>query len=162
VGWSKRAIVVQSFEEAGLAAVVFDLEPEQLDSALRKLDTFAAELVGQGIRTSYALSADPEGSDLDDDSGLPATDVSAYYLNLSLRIGPAFGKTIQPDTRNAAKAALDGLIKRSVVVGCVPYSSTLPRGTGNRRLGGRSRLFYPAPDLSPLRIVEGGGLNLGD
>ena len=38
MGWTKRQFVTQAFEEIGLAAYVFDLQPQQLDSALRKLN----------------------------------------------------------------------------------------------------------------------------
>ena len=36
--WTKREFITQAFEEIGLAAYVFDLTPEQLNSALRRLD----------------------------------------------------------------------------------------------------------------------------
>ena len=38
MGWTKRQFVTQAFEEIGLASYVFDLTPEQLQSALRRLD----------------------------------------------------------------------------------------------------------------------------
>ena len=42
MGWTKRQFVAQAFEEIGLASYVFDLTPEQLQSALRRLDTMMA------------------------------------------------------------------------------------------------------------------------
>ena len=50
MGWTKRQYIEQAFEEVGLAAYVFDLTPEQLQSALRKLDAMMAEWNAKGLR----------------------------------------------------------------------------------------------------------------
>lgn len=55
MGWTKRQFVTQAFEEIGLASYVFDLTPEQLDSALRRLDTMIASWNALGIRLGYPL-----------------------------------------------------------------------------------------------------------
>lgn len=162
MGWTKREIVTQAFEEAGLAAVVFDLQPEQLDSALRRLDSMMATWAGKGINLGYALSSDAEGSDVDDDSGIPTIANEAVYLNLALRIAPGFGKTIQPGTAVAAKDAYDALLTRFAQPQQVAYPSNLPRGAGNRRSRLYGRTYFPIPDTSPIQLDEGGGLTLGD
>ena len=38
MAWTKRDFITQAFEEAGLGSYVFDLTPEQLQTALRKLN----------------------------------------------------------------------------------------------------------------------------
>jgi hypothetical protein len=43
VGYTKRQFVTSAFEEIGLADYVFDLQPEQLEGALRRLDSMMAE-----------------------------------------------------------------------------------------------------------------------
>jgi hypothetical protein len=42
MGWTKRQFITQAFEEIGLAAYVFDLTTEQLQSALRRMDAMVA------------------------------------------------------------------------------------------------------------------------
>mgnify|MGYP003525752305 CR=1 FL=1 len=55
MGWTKRQFVTQAFEEIGLAAYVFDLTPEQLQSALRRLDSMMASWNAKGIRLGYQI-----------------------------------------------------------------------------------------------------------
>jgi hypothetical protein len=50
MSYSKRQFVEAAFEEIGLASYVFDLQPEQIDSACRRLDTMMAQWNAVGIR----------------------------------------------------------------------------------------------------------------
>jgi hypothetical protein len=43
MGYKKRQFISAAFEEIGLASYVFDLQPEQLESALRRLDAMIAD-----------------------------------------------------------------------------------------------------------------------
>jgi len=64
MGYSKRQFVEAAFEEVGLAAYVFDLQPQQLESALRRLDAMMAEWNAKGIRLGYPLPGSPQNSDI--------------------------------------------------------------------------------------------------
>ena len=55
MGWTKRQFIEQAFEEIGLAAYVFDLTPEQLQSALRRLDAMMAGWNTNGIRIGWPM-----------------------------------------------------------------------------------------------------------
>ena len=44
MSYSKRQIVEQAFEELGLATYVFDMTPDQFDSALKRLDRKSTRL----------------------------------------------------------------------------------------------------------------------
>ena len=71
MGWTKRQFVLQAFEEIGLASYVYDLTPEQLNSALFKLDAMMGTWNGKGIRIGYPTPGDPESSDLDAQTNVP-------------------------------------------------------------------------------------------
>ena len=43
MGYSKRQFVEAAFAEVGLASYVFDLQPQDLEQALRRLDAMMAE-----------------------------------------------------------------------------------------------------------------------
>lgn len=58
--YSKRQFVIAAFEEAGLASYVYDLTPDQLNSALQRLDAMIAYWNGRGVRVSYPLPGSPE------------------------------------------------------------------------------------------------------
>lgn len=71
MGWTKRQLITQAFEEIGLAAYVFDLTPEQLQSALRRMDAMVAGWNSNGVRIGYPLPSSPDSSNIDADSGVP-------------------------------------------------------------------------------------------
>jgi hypothetical protein len=162
VAWTKKQLIQQAFEDAGLASFAFDLTPEQWNSALRRLDSMMATWAGQGIALGYALSVDADGSDLDNDSGIPATATEAVYLNLAPRIAGAFGKAVPPATVIAAKQAYDALVIQFAKPIPVQFPSTLPRGAGNARSRLYGRTYFPPPDVSPIQPGEGGSLSFGD
>jgi hypothetical protein len=70
MGWSKQDLIDQAFQQIGLAGYVFDLSPEQLQSALKTLDTMMATWNGRGIRLGYPIPSTANGSKGDDDSSL--------------------------------------------------------------------------------------------
>lgn len=147
MSWTKRQFVTQAFEEAGLAAYVFNLTPAQLESALRRLDSMMATWNAQGLRLGYPLPGKPEDSDLDQDSGVPDAANEAIYLNLAQRIAPAFGKTVPIELKVSAKSAYDVLLGRAAQPGRVRMPSDMPAGAGNRSFGTFGPAFMPGvPD----------------
>lgn len=133
MGWTKRQFISQAFEEIGLAAYVFDLTPDQLDSALRRMDAMIAGWNANGVRIGYPLPASPQDSNLDADSGVPDYANEAIYLNLAVRLGPAFGKTVATETRISADMAYNNLANQ---VGFPTHERqmprTMPRGQGTK------------------------------
>jgi P22 tail accessory factor len=133
MGWTKRQFIEQAFEEIGLAAYVFDLTPEQLQSALRRLDAMMAGWNANGIRIGWPIPSDPENSELDVDTKVTDVANEAVYLNLAIRLAPGFGKTISPDTKQDADAAYSNLLNQTAAP--TPerqYPNTLPRGQGTK------------------------------
>lgn len=134
MSWSKEKIINEAFDAAGLSSYVFNLKPEDYQSALSKLDTMMAGWYGQGIELPYPQTADPDDSDLDTDTNLPDWAIEAVYANLAVRIAPAFGKSVSSELRNTAINAFTRLsIKFSAPVS-MQFPETLPRGAGNRRV----------------------------
>jgi RNase H-fold protein (predicted Holliday junction resolvase) len=59
VGYSKRQFVEAAFAEIGLASYAFDLQPQDLEQVLRRLDAMMAEWNAKGIRLGYPLPGSP-------------------------------------------------------------------------------------------------------
>ena len=57
MSWTKRQFINAALEEIGLASYVFDIQPEELESALRRLDAMMADWNAKGIRIGYPLSS---------------------------------------------------------------------------------------------------------
>ena len=132
MSWTKQQIVTQAFDEIGLAAYVFDLQAEQLQSALRKLDAMLATWNARGIRIGYPLPGSPEDSSLTEETGIPDAASEAVYLSLAVRLGPSYGKIVPLETKIAAKQAYDALVTRFITIQEFQLPTTLPAGAGNK------------------------------
>lgn len=134
MAWTKRQLVVAAFEEIGVANYEFDLQPEQIQGALRRLDALMAVWNTKGVRVGYALASTPDASSLDQDSGVSDDATQAIYTALALRIAPTIGKQVSPETKIDAHNAYLALIAR-VASGqlCeMQFPQTLPVGAGNK------------------------------
>lgn len=124
-------------EEFGVSSS-FDMPPEKLQNGLTRLNRIAAEWDGKGIRVGYNL-----GGGLDDPAGIPDTAENCFTLNLAVQWAASFGKTVSPDTKVAAKQALNSLLVARRVMPEVPYPAHMPVGTGNRGVGVKGRQYFP-------------------
>lgn len=132
--WSKRDVITQAFSEIGKGSD-FDLQPEDLQTGLRKLDAMMATWGGAlGVRIGFS-GGDGKG-DLGEDTKVPDWSYEALYLNLALRLCPDYGKTPSPLTLINAKAALDAVRGRTVQ----PATRRIGgyAGAGNSTWGARS------------------------
>jgi hypothetical protein len=132
MGYTKRQFVTAAFEEIGLADYVFDLSPEQLESALRRLDAMLMEWNAKGIRLGYASASSPQDSDLDTETNVPDSAWEAVITNLAVRIAPGYGKTVSPDTKMVAKQGYNTLLQRATFPLEQQLPETMPSGAGNK------------------------------
>jgi hypothetical protein len=109
---TKRELILSAFSELGLAAYAFDLQPEQLQEALRRLDAMLATWAGKGIRIGYA-GGNGMG-EIDTESTIPAWAQDAVTLGLAIRIAPAYGKTPSIDTKANFRDALQIVLGKCV------------------------------------------------
>ena len=151
MGWTKRQFVEQAFEEIGLANYVYDLTAEQMQSALRKLDSMMALWNGEGIRLGYPLPSSPETSSLDDESGVPDSANQAIYAGLALLIASGFGKTPMPDTKKAAYNGYQVLLSRATMPPEKQLPGTMPSGQGNKQWRNDNGA-YLKPPTDPLVV----------
>ena len=133
MAYTKRDIINQAFAEIGMADYVFDLQPQQLDNALRQLDMMMATWNGKGIRIGYPLPSSPGDSDLDEVTGVTDMALEAMYLGLAIRISSGYGKTVSPETKAVAKFAYNQLLGKSALpIEMQIGNQTVPSGAGNK------------------------------
>lgn len=94
MSWSKRQLVESAYEEIGLASYVFDLNPEQLQSVVKRLDAMMATWAGKGILVGFPVSTNPDDTTLAQDTGIPDYAAEPIYTNLALRLAPTIGKVV--------------------------------------------------------------------
>jgi hypothetical protein len=156
MGWTKRQFVLEAFDSIGLASYVFDLQPEQLQSALRKLDSMMATWNAKGIRLAYPLPSSPQDSDLDEETGVPDSAYEAIYTNLALRIAPSFGKQVANEVKATAKIGYDTILQRATYPIEQQLPRTMPAGAGNKPW--RTDDPFIAPPQHPVQTGSEGYL----
>lgn len=132
MGYSKRQFVSAAFEEIGLASYAFDLQPQQFESALLRLDAMMADWNGKGIRLGYPLPSSPQFSDLDAQSEVPDSANEAIITNLATRIAPSYGKQVMAQTMMTARNAYQTLLSRATMPFEQQLPGTMPSGAGNK------------------------------
>lgn len=163
MSWTKRQFVVQAFEEIGLAAYVYDLTPDQLQSAVRRMDTMIAGWNANGIRIGYPLSTSPQTTDLDADTGVPDAANEAIILGLACRLAPSYGKAVSPETKMYADLAYSQLANKSVVPTMErQMPRTMPRGAGTKPWRNFNNPFVNAPETDRVDAGADGPLNLDE
>ena len=145
MSYTKRQFVSAAFGSVGMAAYVFDLEPGQIQNAVRTMDSMIAAWNAEGIRISYPLPSSPQDSDLDQETNVPDSANEAIVMNLGIRLASEFGKTISPDLKTVAKKAKSILLSLSTKPIDKQYPSTLPVGAGNKQFR-NDRVFFPVPE----------------
>jgi hypothetical protein len=148
MAWSKRQLIEQAFEEIGFASYAFDLQPEMIQSAARRLDALLAQWSGKGIRLGYPMGT----NDLDAESNISDMDALAVYSNLAILLAPSRGKTPTNELKKAARSGYRELLNRFVKL----YEKQLdhhaaPSGAGNQIVGTYGRRFpTPPTDIDPF------------
>ena len=132
MGYSKRQFVAAAFEEIGLASYVFDLQQEQLQSAMRRIDAMMADWNGKGIRLGYPLPNSPQDSDLDEPTLVPDWANEAIITNGAVRLAPGYGKVVMPETKAVAKDSYNTLLQRATMPPEQQLPATMPAGAGNK------------------------------
>jgi len=128
MAWTKKQLIEAAFGELALAHFVFDLDADQLEEALRKLDTMMAAWCGVGISIGYLLPANPDASNIDDEAGIPDTAVEAVYMKLAA----GRGKTLTAETRSAAHRGYTALLGAAVAPASGQCSGLPLAGAGNK------------------------------
>tara|TARA_R110000744_G_scaffold352095_3_gene458151 strand:- start:15523 stop:15999 length:477 start_codon:yes stop_codon:yes gene_type:complete len=146
MSWTKSNLIKEAYGEIGLASYVYDLQPEQLESALRRMDSMMANWYSKGISVGYPLPSTPTDSSLDEASNIPDIYAMAIYTNLAIQIAPGMGKTPSPQTVKLANSSYRDAMIRSVTPKPVRYPAGMPVGAGNKPRAG-THVFSGEPEL---------------
>ena len=156
MAYTKRQFVIAALEEIGLASYIFDAQPEQLQSALVRLDAMMANWNGRGVRLAYPLPGSPGASSLDENTTVPDSANEAIITNLAVRLAPSYGKTVSPDTKAIAKDAYNLLLARAAMPPEMQLPDTMPAGAGNKMWDVYGT--YLNPPVDPVLVGQDGVL----
>jgi hypothetical protein len=152
VSWTKKELIKATFDAIGISGFEFDLQPEDREAALRRLDAMMATWNADGLRLGYPLHNSPADSDITEDAGVPDSAIEAVIENFSLRIAPIYKKPVTREQRVTAMKSYDTLMMRQA--GLSPEEKklpgTLPLGQGNKgyRRNYRNYVYEDKDDVS--------------
>lgn len=144
--------------EVGLASYFYDLTPDELQAACRRLDAMMADWNGRGIRLGYPLPGSPEATALDVETAVPDSANMAIICNLAVQIAPAYGKQVMPETKATARQGLTTLMARATQPREMQFPSTLPAGAGNKPWRTTMDPFL-SPPVDPILAGDDGPLD---
>lgn len=157
--WTKAQIVADAFAEIALAGHVWDIEPDEQQQGLRRLEMMLGNWEGRGITLGYSFSGTPGAIDADVDSGLPDAAVETVVINLARRIASGYGKQLTQQQQQDARDSFAVLLRQAAFPPQVQLPGSMPRGTGLKPWR-RNRPFVPLPSNSPLSVGDGGDLDI--
>lgn len=145
MSYTKRQFVTAAFDEMGMADYAFDLAPEQLDTAVRRLDGMMAQWNAQGMRLGYPLPSSPQYTDIDAETDVPDSAIEAITLNLAVRLSPSYGKTPHPETKQNAKLAYRDAARHLAFPDEMQIPGGYPMGAGTKNTSGVHSPFTQPP-----------------
>lgn len=157
MGYSKRQFISAAFEEIGLASYAFDLQPEQLETARRRLDAMMADWNGKGIRLGYPIPSSPQDGSIDEETNVPDSAYEAIICGLAVRLAPSYGKVVMTETKATGKQGYDTLLQRATFPLEQQLPGTMPAGAGNKTWRRRNNP-YVRPPYNPVNAGPDGPL----
>jgi len=161
MSYTKKEFIDQAFSEIGLATYTFDMEPEQYQDALRKLDGMMGTWASKGINLGYPIPTKPSESKLNDETNVQEFNNEAIYLNLAVRIARSFGKMVNQDTKIDANKAYKELLRVSIDM-TPKQLDNLPRGAGQKSWRYNNYNKFISANRNSVQLDSTGNLNLGE
>jgi len=106
MSYTKEQLALSALEEIGIASYEFDIDPEQISSAIGRLDAMLATWSARGVTFSYPIQKEQDSISTTD-SSIPDWAWEAVITNLAVKLGPSYGKAVSTETKIAAKNALE-------------------------------------------------------
>ncbi len=128
---TKGNIVEKAYEEIGMGAYVFDMEPEQLQSACERLDSMVSSW-GQVLSFNYPLHVDLNNAALNENLSVPDVAIEALFTNLALSIAPTVGKLASRETKVRAAQSKSALYTHNSKYVYRQMPNTMPLGAGHK------------------------------
>lgn len=146
MSWTKKQLLDAAFTEIGLQNYAYDMEPEDIQSAVTTMD---AMIANWGLNLGYSLTSDPSQNLQAQVSGLPIYANQAVYKNLAMELCPRYGKIPPAGLNLQAIRALSALKTKCATIPQRQFDRTLPVGQGNKPyIGVADEFFRPVDNLT--------------
>lgn len=129
---TKRQLVEQAFTECSINGWEYDIEPDEKDTALTRLDALMRELQGRDLELGYSFPAQIGTGSLDDQLGCADQAFFALAILLAERLCPTMGKTQSKESRIALHNAMKALRSATTQIPTMQLAIGTPLGSGNK------------------------------
>lgn len=136
---TKRTLILMAFEDCGMPGYEFEASPEEITSAVRRLDAMMQLMQARGVRLPYNFPTAIGTSDPDDESGLPDYAVTGIAGKLADELAPSIGKTLSPAQRRKTSEAWSIIQAKTLEIPELRLPGSTPRGAGNQHWN----VWYP-------------------
>lgn len=151
---TKGDIVRQAFQHLRISGLTNKARNEDTQLALQTLESMLLAWTNKGLNLSWNKSPDFVDPDPQEDSGISDADYEAIYVNLAVKLAPAFGKpTTQLDS--FARELYAGLF--STELPTQQNNTYMPLGSGNRR-GACAPVYQQANE--PIDVENDGNITI--
>ena len=112
MAWTKREVIMAAMEEIGVAHYHYDVQPDQYQSALSRMNSLISSWRGLGLNLGYASPGTMLGDELGDTANIPDVAREALILALAVRLAPSYGKQVSVETKASAKNAFNAMLAK--------------------------------------------------
>lgn len=146
--FDKIDAITDAYSQLRISGLTAIPTPSDLELALSRLESMAAEWAERNICSQYNFEETP---DPNSDSGVRLAYKQAFSTNLALRLTPDFGKVPDPVLASQASQSLSNLSGRAAMdrVRGVQYPNRQPMGSGNTLRYNRWNRFYQTGASAP-------------
>lgn len=138
-----REVVEDAMEDIGVKKAEVSLEPDELQSGIRRCNDMLAQWVELGIIVGY----NPVFNG-DDVLELDASAIAAVKAKLAIKLAPSYSKQITSALAENARESMEMLEIANSHIGTIAYPDTLPVGSGNQCGDYYEDTFFPSNKTS--------------
>ena len=142
----KIDIINDAYSQLRISGITVQPSPSDLELALSRLESLAAELRSRNLDAGYLFEETP---DPNSPSGIPLEYKHAFSLYLALNLIPDFNKQVPQAFAMRVSAAMENLAAREGNTRPNLYPSRMPLGSGNDRRYNRLWNYYTGDDRAP-------------
>jgi hypothetical protein len=153
---TKVDLINEAYSKLRISGLTVLPSPEDLETALTRLENMMSELEVGGIQLEYNFEDDPDPNSV---TNIPRFSFDGISSALAIRLIPDFNKVPSIQLLASAEASMS-VISGKVAkdrLRQVQYPRRMPIGSGNRTWGRWARFYYPVaiPPVDSIQMLVG-------
>lgn len=145
---TKIDFINKAYSRLRISGITVQPTPENVATALDRLENMAAEWNSRNITSGYAFEQNPDTST---PHNVPREWWNAFESNLAVSLAPDFGKEAPAGLQMEARGSYSTIVAQTAPIPQVQYPTRQPIGSGNaHRWGNRINRYYTQYSEIPI------------